>query len=89
MNSFAREPFTTWLLACPRAVTATLSVSTWYAEVSALPLMFCPVFPVAVRCFLVFTFLGFHTGLGIMMRLGQSCFPLLARFSVSYSAFWQ
>ena len=75
-HSFAREPFTTWLLALPRAATATLSVATWYAEIGALPLLFCPVMPVVARCLAIFLFLGFHSGLGIMMRLGL--FPMIA-----------
>jgi hypothetical protein len=86
-HSFAREPFATWLLSCPRAVTSTLSVATWYAEASVLPLLFCPVFPVAARCLVVFMLLGFHTGLGIMMRLGKPCLPPLGRFSVFLAAF--
>ena len=68
--SFARAPFSGWLLRAPPAVTAALSVATWWAEIAALPLLLCPLAPLLARCVAVATFLGFHTGLGIMMRLG-------------------
>ena len=61
--SFARTPFSGWLLRAPPAVTAALSVATWWAEIAALPLLLCPVVPVLARCVAVVTFLGFHSGL--------------------------
>ena len=82
--SFARTPFSGWLLRAPPAVTAALSVATWWAEIAALPLLLCPVVPVLARCVAVVTFLGFHSGLGIMMRLGasRSRFTTFAAFAV-------
>ena len=49
--SFARAPFSGWLLRAPPAVTAALSVATWWAEIAALPLLLCPLAPLLAWAF--------------------------------------
>jgi predicted DCC family thiol-disulfide oxidoreductase YuxK len=63
-------PFGTWLLQFPRLLRL-MTYGTLALELGGPLLVFCPFLGGAVRLGVVLAFVGFHTGLGLTLRLGS------------------